>query len=225
MSERARDDAQAADGAPLAEGVRALVGPGAREALLGQQGCVLWLTGLSGSGKSTLARALERRLTDAGRLCLVLDGDVLRQGLNRDLGFEPAARRENIRRVGELACLLADHGLTVLAAFVSPYAADRERARQRVGTHRFFEIHLTASVTQCAARDPKGLYARALAGDLPEFTGVSAPYEPPEAPALRLDTGSEPPGACVDALWDLLDAAGVLRPRTKTAAAPPEVAP
>jgi adenylyl-sulfate kinase len=161
-----------------------------RERLLGQRGCVVWLTGLSGSGKSTLAQRLERRLVDAGRLAFVLDGDNLRHGLCGDLGFAPEDRTENIRRAGEVAALLAEVGAVVLAAFISPYRADRQRVRQTVGDVRFLEVHVDAPLAVCEARDPKGLYRKARAGEIPEFTGIDAPYEPPEAPAVRVDTGA-----------------------------------
>jgi adenylyl-sulfate kinase len=160
-----------------------------RERLLGQRGCVVWLTGLSGSGKSTLAHRLERRLVEAGRLAFVLDGDNLRHGLCGDLGFGPADRSENIRRAGEVASLLAEVGAIVLAAFISPYRADRQRVRQTVGAGRFLEVHVDAPLAVCEARDPKGLYKKARAGAIPEFTGIDAPYEPPEAPEVRVDTG------------------------------------
>ena len=215
-----RPEGRAADGAPLAAGLRGVVTVGQREALLGQQGAVVWLTGLSGSGKSSLARALEAALLAEGYLVAVLDGDVLRQGLNSDMGFAPTDRAENIRRVGELATLLADHGLLVITAFVSPYAVDRLQACTRVGAQRFFEVHLAASVRQCAARDPKGLYALAAAGELPGFTSVSAPYEAPEEPALRLETGREPLVASVAALRRALAKAGLV-PGRRGALDPP----
>ncbi|MGE0708937.1 MAG: adenylyl-sulfate kinase [Planctomycetota bacterium] len=178
-----------------------------RERLLGQRGLVLWLTGLSGAGKSTLARALERALHDRGRACYVLDGDTLRTGLNEDLGFSPADRRENVRRLGEVAALFASAGLIVVVSAISPYAADRERARRRAGPASFREVHVAATLDLCRARDPKGLYARAAQGELPDLTGLTpaAPYEPPTAPDLRLDTGTTSLPDCLAALLALLE--------------------
>ena len=148
----------------------------------------LWLTGLSATGKSTLAYALEKRLLEAGHACVVLDGDNLRHGLNRELGFTPADRTANISRVAEVARLFNDAGLLVVTAFISPYRADREQARAVIGEARFVEAFVDTPLDECERRDPKGLYAKARAGKLPEFTGVSAPYEPPATPELRLDT-------------------------------------
>ncbi len=167
---------------------RGLVGPADRARLLGQHGTVVWFTGLSGSGKSTVAHALEKRLLDAGRAAYVLDGDNVRDRLNRDLGFSAADREENIRRIGEVAALFADAGLIAIVAFISPYRADRRRAREAAGGERFVEVFLDTPLAVCEARDPKGLYRKARAGELPDFTGISAPYEPPDAPELVLDT-------------------------------------
>lgn len=154
-----------------------------------KRGGVLWLTGLSGAGKSTLAKGLQQRLAARGRQVYVLDGDVLRQGLNSDLGFGPDDRAENVRRTAEIARLLADAGLIVIAALISPAAADRRRAREIVG-EGFREIYVRADVAACRARDPKGLYARAASGEIAQFTGISAPYEPPQAPDLIVDTAT-----------------------------------
>jgi adenylylsulfate kinase len=173
------------------------VTPAQRAALLEQSPVTIWLTGLSGSGKSTLSRTLERRLVEAGRPCFTLDGDNLRHGLNRDLGFSPEDRRENIRRVSEVARLMNDAGVIVVSAFISPYRDDRERARAVVGADRFVEVHLCTPLAACEARDPRGLYRKARRGELPEFTGVSAPYEAPLAPDLRLDTAALDVEACV----------------------------
>lgn len=161
---------------------------GQRAALLGQQPLTYWLTGLSAAGKSTLAYALEAELYRCGRACYVLDGDNVRHGLNANLGFSPADRRENVRRIAEVARLMNDAGLIVIAAFISPLRADRAMAREIVGAARFQEIHVSTPLDVCESRDPKGCYVRARRGDLAEFTGVSAPYEAPEAPALRIDT-------------------------------------
>mgnify|MGYP001440525535 CR=1 FL=1 len=176
-----------------------------REALLGQRARTLWLTGLSGAGKTTLCRAAERRLHAAGRLCYVLDGDVLRTGLCRDLGLDPASRAENVRRAGEVCRLLNDAGAIVLAAFVSPYEADRERTRAIVGPEAFRLVHLATSLSVCQSRDPKGLYARAAAGALTGMTGLDAPYEPPTAPDAVIDTATLPLEQAVDQLLALLD--------------------
>ena len=160
---------------------------------------VLWFTGLSGAGKSTLAMALERRLFDEGYQVYVLDGDNVRSGLNANLGFSPEDRAENIRRVGEVAALLADAGMIVISAFISPYRADRERAREAAGDG-FHEIFIKADVATCESRDPKGLYKRARAGEIAEFTGVSAPYEEPADPELVVDTGGRDVEPCLDEL-------------------------
>ncbi len=159
-----------------------------RGRVLNQQPATVWLTGLSGSGKSAIASELEQRLIAAGHACFVLDGDNIRHGLNRDLGFSPADRKENIRRIAEVAKLFNDAGLIVITAFISPYREDRDAARQILG-RRFLEIYLSASLEVCEQRDAKGLYAKARAGQIPEFTGISAPYEPPVTPELTLDTG------------------------------------
>lgn len=161
-----------------------------RSTLLGQQGLVVWFTGLSGSGKSTVARGLERRLTDEGRLVYVLDGDNVRHGLNADLGFSPEDRAENVRRLGHVGALFADCGIICLVAAISPYRADREAARQ-AAEGRFVEIHVHAPLRVCEARDTKGLYARARAGLVADFTGISAPYEDPVAPEAVVDTSVE----------------------------------
>lgn len=160
-----------------------------RGRLLGQRGCVVWLTGLSGSGKSTLAHELEQTLLKAGRLTYVLDGDNLRHGLCGDLDFSPESRTENIRRAGEVASLLADAGAIVLASFISPYRSDRKRVCSTIGADHFLEVHVDASLEVCEGRDPKGLYKKARQGLIPEFTGIDAPYEPPENPKVRVDTG------------------------------------
>jgi adenylyl-sulfate kinase len=156
---------------------------------LGHAGATVWLTGLPASGKSTLAAAVEARLLADGRAAYLLDGDNLRHGLNGDLGFSPADRAENVRRTAEVAALLADAGVVALAALVSPYRADRDAARA-VHAHRdlpFVEVHVATTLAECEARDPKGLYARARAGELPGLTGVGAPYEEPDRPELRVE--------------------------------------
>ena len=159
-----------------------------RAALLGQRPATLWLTGLSGAGKSTLAFALERHLTGKGHACFVLDGDNVRHGLNRDLGFSAEHRTENIRRIAEVARLMNDAGLIVISAFISPYRADREMARQVIGEDRFVEVYVATPMEICEQRDVKGLYQRARSGEIADFTGISAPYEPPENPMATIDT-------------------------------------
>lgn len=161
----------------------------ARRAMLGHGAACLWFTGLSGSGKSTLARAVEQALVERGVQAYVLDGDNVRMGLNRDLGFAAADRTENIRRIGEVARLFVDSGTLVLTAFISPYRADRAAARALMGD-RFLEVWVDPGLAVAEARDPKGLYKRARAGEIANFTGISAPYEPPEAAELRVDTGA-----------------------------------
>jgi bifunctional enzyme CysN/CysC len=163
----------------------------------GHRGGILWFTGLSGAGKSTLAMAVEQHLFRKGYAVYVLDGDNVRSGLNANLGFSPEDRVENIRRVGEVAALFADAGFLCITAFISPYRADRARARQ-AGGEAFHEIYIRADLETCERRDPKGLYRRARAGEIAEFTGVSAPYEPPESAALIVDTTRESVDACVE---------------------------
>jgi adenylylsulfate kinase len=159
-----------------------------REQATGQKGCVIWLTGLSASGKSTVARRVEQLLLERGVFSYVLDGDNIRHGLNKDLGFSPADRNENIRRIGEVAALFADAGVITMTAFISPYRADRDQARALVPAGRFIEAWMKVTLEQCEARDPKGLYQKARAGKIPEFTGISAPYEAPLAPELEVTT-------------------------------------
>ena len=155
----------------------------------GHKGGVLWLTGLSGSGKSTLAIELERRLFSAGYNTYVLDGDNIRHGLSSNLGFSPEDRTENIRRIGEVAALFANAGFIVITAFISPYREDRDQARMAVGDN-FHEIFTKADLSICESRDPKGLYGKARRGEIPEFTGISAPYEEPENPEFIIDTAA-----------------------------------
>jgi bifunctional enzyme CysN/CysC len=159
-----------------------------REQRNGHKAAVLWFTGLSGAGKSTLAQALEQRLFELGCQTFYLDGDNVRHGLNGDLGFSAAERKENIRRVAEVAKLAFDHGQLALCTFISPFRADRDEARALLPPGSFLEIAVRCDLEECIRRDPKGLYQRALAGDLPEFTGVSSPYEEPLAPELTIAT-------------------------------------
>ncbi|MCR9248007.1 MAG: adenylyl-sulfate kinase [bacterium] len=180
-----------------------------RERLLGQRGAVVWFTGLSGSGKSTVARALEERLTAAGRLVYVLDGDNVRHGLCADLDFSDAGRVENIRRIGHVAALFADAGAIVLTAFISPFRQDRATVRELVGDD-FVEVHVDAALDVCESRDPKGLYKKARAGEIPKFTGIDSPYEAPENPELKLDTGALSLADSVTTVQQLLEQRGLL---------------
>lgn len=164
----------------------------------------VWLTGLSGSGKSTLAAELKRRLAHAGKPCCVLDGDEVRTGINRDLGFAPQDRHENIRRVAEIARLMNEAGLIVVAALISPYRADRRMAREIIRPDRFIEAYLDAPLEVCEKRDPKGLYRKARAGALADFTGIGAPYEPPETPSIVLETATSTVGECTHRLLELV---------------------
>ncbi len=188
-----------------------------RSRLLGQKGCVVWLTGLSGSGKSTIARAAEVRLVERGQAAYVLDGDNVRHGLNRDLGFSAEDRAENIRRAGCVAALMADAGLVVITAFISPYRAARAAARAEAGEGRFVEVYLDVALRECERRDPKGLYKKARAGEIREFTGLDAPYEPPEAPELVLETGRADVATCVRRLVETLEGRGVFAPEDEGA--------
>lgn len=174
----------------------------------GHAGGVVWLTGLSGAGKSTLAIAAEDRLFRKGYQVYALDGDNVRHGLNATLGFSPEDRAENIRRVGEVAALFTEAGFIVLTAFISPYRSDRERARaatERASPEGFHEVYVQAPLAVCEARDPRGLYRRARAGEIADFTGVSAPYEPPESPDLTVETGDRPVEQSLEALIDYIE--------------------
>jgi adenylyl-sulfate kinase len=177
-----------------------------REAITNGEGCTVWLTGLSGSGKSTIAAHCEAQLVEAGRGAYTLDGDNLRQGLNADLGFSPQDRTENVRRVGEVAKLMADSGLVVFAPLISPYAKDRDSIRsdhEEAGLP-FHEVHVSTPLEVCEDRDTKGLYARARAGEIKDFTGISAPYEEPESPDLTVDTAVMTLGEAAKAILSLL---------------------
>lgn len=154
-------------------------------------GSVIWLTGLSASGKSTLAMHLEASLSQLGYACYALDGDNVRNGLNANLGFSPKDRSENIRRVGEVAALFADAGLICITSFISPYWEDRAQAREAAARTSFHEVYVSADLVSCEARDPKGLYRRARAGQLSEFTGIDAPYEIPDSPELVIDSANQ----------------------------------
>lgn len=175
-----------------------------KEQLLGQRGVMLWFTGLSGSGKSTVAMALERELQRRGRLCRILDGDNIRTGINAGLGFSPEDRKENIRRIAEVGKLFVDTGIITLAAFVSPTEELRQMARHIIGEADFKEIFISTSLAECEKRDVKGLYARARRGEVKDFTGISAPFEQPEHPALALDTSHLSLEESVNKLLELL---------------------
>ena len=181
------------------------VGKGDRASLLKQRPRCIWLTGLSGAGKSTLANALEEGLHANGCFTYVLDGDSLRQGLNRDLGFSSADRHENIRRVAEVARLMVDAGLIVIVAFISPFHAERDFARTLFEPGEFIEVFVDASLAVCEQRDTKGLYAMARKGELKEFTGIDSPYEVPQSPEVHLDTNRHTLFECVARIRQFLD--------------------
>jgi adenylylsulfate kinase len=175
-----------------------------RELQNGHKSVILWFTGLSGAGKSTLAHAVEARLFEMGCSTFVIDGDNVRHGLCGDLGFSAADRTENIRRVGEIAKLFTEAGIISLTAFISPFRADRDRVRQMVKEGEFLEIYCKADLSVCEDRDVKGLYKKARAGEIPEFTGISSPYEAPEAAEIEVETGAKSLEECVDFVISVL---------------------
>jgi adenylylsulfate kinase len=179
-----------------------------RQQLLKQRGVTIWLTGLSGSGKSTIAVAAERELVNRGHLAYVLDGDNIRHGLNKNLGFSPEDRTENIRRIGEVAKLFVDAGVVVFTSFISPYRSDRDAVRALMPDGDFIEAHVTASLETCEERDVKGLYKKARAGQIPEFTGISAPYEAPEKPELVIHSDRQTVAESVAQVVAYLEAKG-----------------
>ena len=181
-----------------------------REDLLKQKGVVLWFTGLSGSGKSTVANEVAYKLHTMGKMCYILDGDNIRHGLNKDLGFSPEDRTENIRRISEVANLFADAGVITLTAFISPYIKDRNFCRELLGEGRFIEIFTKARLDTCEQRDPKGLYKKAREGVIKEFTGISAPYEEPLNPELIIDTDKESVEESAEIVTEKLKGLGVL---------------
>lgn len=187
-----------------------LVDASARRRVMGQSGAVVWFTGLSGSGKSTLAKALEKALIERNRPAFLLDGDNLRHGLCGDLGFSANDRAENVRRASAVAALMADAGLICITAFISPQRAARAAARALIGPDRFVEIHVCTPIEVCEQRDCKGLYKRARAGEVVDFTGISSPYEPPEHPDLAIDTSRETTEQSMPRLLDLLVRRGFL---------------
>jgi adenylylsulfate kinase len=183
-----------------------------RQKLLKQRGCTIWFTGLSGSGKSTVAYTLEHALVQMGRLAYVLDGDNIRHGLNKNLGFSAEDRTENIRRIGEVAKLFADGGLITMTSFISPYRKDRDQVRTMhlEGKLPFIEVHVATPIEVCEQRDPKGLYKKARAGQLKNFTGIDDPYDPPTKPELTLDMGKVTPQEATQLLLDYLAGQGIL---------------
>ncbi|MFB7158291.1 adenylyl-sulfate kinase [Lysinibacillus sp. NPDC056232] len=174
------------------------------------QSFILWFTGLSASGKSSVANAFARRLFERGNQVFVLDGDNVRHGLNKDLGFDEAGRKENIRRIGEVSKLFVENGQIVLTAFISPYREDRQVVRELVEAGEFIEVYVKCSVETCEKRDPKGLYKKARNAEIPNFTGISAPYEEPERPEIILDTENYSIDKCVDQLTSILFSKGYI---------------
>jgi adenylylsulfate kinase len=186
------------------------IGKQDRERLLKQKGLVLWFTGLSASGKSTLAHAVETALYDRGHLCYVLDGDNIRHGLNKNLGFSPEDREENIRRIGEVSKLFAHAGIITMTAFISPYRSDRDKARSLLNPGEFIEIYVKIPIAIAEQRDPKGLYKKARAGEIKDFTGISAPYEEPQNPELVIDTSLLDVEQSAQVILELLKKRGVI---------------
>jgi adenylylsulfate kinase len=172
---------------------------------------ILWFTGLSGSGKSTLSVAVEKRLSDLGVRSYVLDGDNIRHGLNQDLGFNPHDRKENIRRIGEVSKLFVDAGFIVITAFISPYQEDRQLARELVEEKEFHEVFVKCSLAECEKRDPKGLYQKARNGEIPQFTGISAPYEEPQKAELLVETDKKTIDECVHDVIQYLKTQSIIK--------------
>ncbi len=182
-----------------------------REKLLGQKGVTIWFTGLSGSGKSTVAREVERILYDRGYMAYVLDGDNIRHGLNKNLGFSPEDREENIRRIGEVAHLFTDAGVIALTAFISPYISDRNKARAIAHEGEFIEVYVDCPLEVCEQRDTKGLFKKARAGLIKEFTGISAPYEAPDHPEIVVNTAKQSIQQSAQVVIDYLEEQGSIR--------------
>ncbi len=181
-----------------------------REKLLRQKGVVIWFTGLPSSGKSTVANAVEKKIFEHGHLSLVLDGDNIRHGLNKNLGFSPEDREENIRRIGEVAKLFADAGLIAMTSFISPYRKDRDKARDLMKDGEFIEVFVKVPLDVAEQRDPKGLYKKARSGEIKEFTGISAPYEEPLNPEIVMDTSKLDVTQCRDLVINKLEEKGIL---------------
>ncbi len=181
-----------------------------REQMNGHKGCTVWLTGLSGSGKSTIAVDLEKRLCERGVRTYILDGDNIRHGLNKNLGFSPADRTENIRRIGEVAKLFTEAGMVAITAFISPYRADRDQVRALMPLGDFVEVHVDCPLEVCEQRDVKGLYKKARAGEIKEFTGISAPYEAPLTPELKIDTSGQSVDASARQIFAYLEQRGIV---------------
>ncbi len=184
------------------------VGREERENMLHQKGALLWMTGLSGSGKSTIAYTLEHALIQRGHLSYVLDGDNIRHGLNKNLGFSAEDRQENIRRIGEVGKLFVDAGIITVTAFISPYRMDRNTARATIGEGNFFEVFCDTPLEVCEQRDPKGLYKKARAGEIKGFTGIDDPYEAPDRPDVVIDTSTTSPQEAAVILCEVLEKAG-----------------
>jgi bifunctional enzyme CysN/CysC len=201
------------DKAPVSQNIvmsRSLVSADDRKSLLGQRGVTIWFTGLSASGKSTIALQLEQQLIGQGRLCYILDGDNVRHGLNRDLGFSMEDRQENIRRIAEVAALMNDAGVIVISSFISPYRLDRQSARDVIGDESFIEAFVDASIEVCEQRDPKGLYKKARSGEIQQFTGISDPYEAPQNAEIILPTESQSPTQSANMIIDNLQGRGII---------------
>lgn len=205
------DDETALDHWP--EAARALdINRSLRAAIKGQKACVLWYTGLSGAGKSTIATLVDKRLHSMRRHTYLLDGDDIRHGLSKDLGFTAADRIENIRRVAEVARLMVDAGLIVGAAFISPFRAQRQTARSLLAPGEFIEVFIDTPIAVAEERDPKGLYKKARRGELKNFTGIDSPYEPPETPEIRIDTTKSSPEEAAQIIVSYLEDQGKLKP-------------
>lgn len=182
-----------------------------RRALKGHKSAILWFTGLSGAGKSTLSVAVEKELYTRGINTYILDGDNVRHGLNRNLGFSPEDRSENIRRIGEVSKLFVDASIVVLTAFISPYQEDRDMVRNLVDDDEFIEVYVKCSLEECEHRDPKGLYQKARAGEIKGFTGIDAPYEAPDTPEIVVETDKQPLEASVDQVIQYLESEGYIK--------------
>jgi adenylylsulfate kinase len=186
-----------------------------RESVTGHKSCTLWMTGLPASGKSTVAVALEKAMWDRGIHAYILDGDNVRHGLNKDLGFSPEDRNENIRRIGEVAKLFTEAGVINITAFISPYRADRDQARKIMKDGEFVEVFVDCSSAECERRDPKGHYKKARSGEIKEFTGISAPYEAPLKPEIVIHTDSQSEADCVATILSYLEKNGYISPVTE----------